>query len=602
MIFRPIYDILRYLKIYQFFLGARIYLIYALSSIASFFEGIGILMLLPLLQSLEGPVNENEINGGVNEILYKLIDALGLSNSVTSILLLISVAFILKAIITFFALGYNAFLIGKLLKEIKIKLFNLYSKMSLNYYSSKNTGDLINIINEQPTKSVEAFKQLTLLGSHLINTIILMTIAFSMTLSFGIMALILGIFLLILFLKMNAYVQNLSRIAAKENGILNKWLIQTLHGFKYLISTSQIRKLEEYINNSISILTSTTIKSGVAGAFTQSVREPIAVVFIMIIVYVQLFVFGLRLEPILVSIALFYRALNSTLAVQSAFQGTFQHIGSMELVYNEFQNQEKNQIIEGKKVIKNFHTEILLDNISFRYSNSAKNTLEKISLKIPNKTSIAIVGESGSGKTTLVDIISLINKPSNGSLRIDGVDSLDINGNKWRENIGYVSQDTIIFDDTIANNISMWNTNPEANNDKQKLAIINAAKQANIFEFIQTLPQGINTRVGDRGILLSGGQKQRLFIARELYRRPKVLILDEATSSLDSESEKYIQNSIESLHGQITLIIIAHRLSTIKNVDIIHLIDNGKLIVSGTYDQLIKNESKFKRLVDLQKL
>lgn len=602
MIFRPIYDILRYLKIYQFFLGARIYLIYALSSIASFFEGIGILMLLPLLQSLEGPVNENEINGGFNEILYKLIDALGLSNSVTSILLLISVAFILKAIITFFALGYNAFLIGKLLKEIKIKLFNLYSKMSLNYYSSKNTGDLINIINEQPTKSVEAFKQLTLLGSHLINTIILMTIAFSMTLSFGIMALILGIFLLILFLKMNAYVQNLSRIAAKENGILNKWLIQTLHGFKYLISTSQIRKLEEYINNSISILTSTTIKSGVAGAFTQSVREPIAVVFIMIIVYVQLFVFGLRLEPILVSIALFYRALNSTLAVQSAFQGTFQHIGSMELVYNEFQNQEKNQIIEGKKVIKNFHTEILLDNISFRYSNSAKNTLEKISLKIPNKTSIAIVGESGSGKTTLVDIISLINKPSNGSLRIDGVDSLDINGNKWRENIGYVSQDTIIFDDTIANNISMWNTNPEANNDKQKLAIIKAAKQANIFEFIQTLPQGINTRVGDRGILLSGGQKQRLFIARELYRRPKVLILDEATSSLDSESEKYIQNSIESLHGQITLIIIAHRLSTIKNVDIIHLIDNGKLIVSGTYDQLIKNESKFKRLVDLQKL
>lgn len=602
MIFRPIYDILRYLKIYQFFLGARMYLIYALSSIASFFEGIGILMLLPLLQSLEGPVNENEINGGVNEILYKLIDALGLSNSVTSILLLISVAFILKAIITFFALGYNAFLIGKLLKEIKIKLFNLYSKMSLNYYSSKNTGDLINIINEQPTKSVEAFKQLTLLGSHLINTIILMTIAFSMTLSFGIMALILGIFLLILFLKMNAYVQNLSRIAAKENGILNKWLIQTLHGFKYLISTSQIRKLEEYINNSISILTSTTIKSGVAGAFTQSVREPIAVVFIMIIVYVQLFVFGLRLEPILVSIALFYRALNSTLAVQSAFQGTFQHIGSMELVYNEFQSQEKNQIIEGKKVIQNFHNDILLDNISFRYSNSAKNTLEKISLKIPNKTSIAIVGESGSGKTTLVDIISLINKPSNGSLRIDGVDSLDINGNKWRENIGYVSQDTIIFDDTIANNISMWNTNPKANNDMQKLAIINAAKQANIFDFIQTLPQGINTRVGDRGILLSGGQKQRLFIARELYRRPKVLILDEATSSLDSESEKYIQNSIESLHGQITLIIIAHRLSTIKNVDIIHLIDKGKLIVSGTYDQLIKNESKFKRLVDLQKL
>ena len=146
--------------------------------------------------------------------------------------------------ITFSALGFNAFLRGQLLKEIKVKLFELYSNMSYGYYSSKNTGDLINLINEQPTRSLEAFKQLTLMGSYLINTIIPIFLAFLMTFSFGMMALVLGILLLLLFLKMNSYVQSLSRIWAKENGILTKWLIQSLHGFKYLVSTDQVSKLK----------------------------------------------------------------------------------------------------------------------------------------------------------------------------------------------------------------------------------------------------------------------------------------------------------------------------------------------------------------------
>ena len=139
-------------------------------------------------------------------------------------------------------------MLGELLKKIKMRLFSHYSNMSFGYFSSKNSGDLINLINEQPTKALESFKQLSLLGSHFINTIILMSLAFLMTFSFGVMALLLGIFLLIIFLKMNTYVQKLSRIAAKENGILTKWLIQTLHGFKYLISTNQINSLKHRVN------------------------------------------------------------------------------------------------------------------------------------------------------------------------------------------------------------------------------------------------------------------------------------------------------------------------------------------------------------------
>ena len=601
MMFKPIQDIFTYIKIFQIYLGLRMYLIYALGIIASVLEGIGILMLLPLLQTIDAGSEIDKNDGLINNILYSLINSLGLSESVTSILILISIAFILKAIITFLSLGFTAFLLGDLLKKIKMRLFSHYSNMSFGYFSSKNSGDLINLINEQPTKALESFKQLSLLGSHFINTIILMSLAFLMTFSFGVMALLLGIFLLFIFLKMNTYVQKLSRIAAKENGILTKWLIQTLHGFKYLISTNQIKSLKNYVNKSINILTNTQIKSGIAAAFTQSVREPIAVLFIMAIVFVQIFVFELRLEPILVSIALFYRALNSTLAVQSAFQGTFQTIGSMELVHKEFMNQELNKQEDGEIELGKFESEILFDNINFTYPNSDKPALSSLSLKIPCRSSIAIVGTSGSGKTTLVDLVTLTNTPDKGDLFIDGVNYSKIKKLTWRNQIGYVSQDTIIFDDSIANNISMWEH--KYNKNQLNKNLIKAAKQANILDFIESLPDGFNTIVGDRGILLSGGQKQRIFIARELFRNPEILILDEATSALDSESEKSIQKSVELLRGKITVIIIAHRLSTIKDVDKVVVLNEGKILETGSFEELISDKnSKFKKLALLQEL
>ena len=597
--FKPIKEIFNYINIFQIYLGIRMYLIYALGIIASILEGFGILMLLPLLQTIDAGSEIQKNENLINQILYGIINSLGLSESLVSILIIISTAFILKGIITFLSLGFTAYLIGQLLKEIKMRLFTLYSSMTFGYFSSKNTGDLINLINEQPTKALEAFKQLSLLGSHLINTLILMTLAFMITFSFGAMALVLGIILMILFLKMNSFVQKLSRIAAKENGTLTKWLIQSLHGFKYLTSTNQINSLRKYINKSINILTTTQIKSGVAAAFTQSVREPIAVLFMMVIVFIQIFVFELRLEPILVSIALFYRALNSTLAVQSAFQGTFQTIGSMELVHNEFINQKKNRQEDGVIDLKKFRKEILFKNVDFTYNNSKKIVLDQISLRIPSRTSIAIVGGSGAGKTSLVDLITLINRPDNGELKIDGVPHSQIKKSTWQNQMGYVSQDTIIFDDTIANNISMWQS--KKSKDELYQNIKNAAKQANILDFIESLPDGFDTIVGDRGILLSGGQKQRIFIARELYRKPNLLILDEATSALDSESEKSIQDSVDLLKGNITVIIIAHRLSTIKNVDRIFIMEKGKIIETGTYNELKNNDnSKFSNFAKLQ--
>ena len=182
------------------------------------------------------------------------------------------------------------------------------------------------------------------------------------------------------------------------------------------------------------------------------------------------------------------------------------------MVNEEFINQEINQEKDGTINLKSFKNEIVFDNISYTYKNSKNPALDSISLTIPSKSSIAIVGGSGSGKTSLADLITLTNTPDKGKLMIDGILNTDIKKSSWRSQIGYVSQDSVIFDDTIGNNISMWDQ--ERNKDKLDQNLIKAAKKANILDFINSLPDGFNTTIGDRGILLSGGQKQRIFIAR----------------------------------------------------------------------------------------
>jgi subfamily B ATP-binding cassette protein MsbA len=271
-------------------------------------------------------------------------------------------------------------------------------------------------------------------------------------------------------------------------------------------------------------------------------------------------------------------------------------------VDKEFQNQKANKVSIGKREAQTFSNEILLQNVTFAYNNEEKKIIKDMTIKFPVKKSIAIVGESGAGKSTLVDLITLIHQPDQGNIYIDDVNSTDIKKSSWRSQIGYVSQDTVIFDDTIKNNISMWNCK-NITEGKLEVKVRDAARQANILEFIDNLPEGFESYVGDRGLLLSGGQKQRLFIARELFRNPNLLILDEATSALDSGSEKEIQKSIDNLKGQISVIIIAHRLSTIKNVDLIYVLKNGIIIESGTYQELATNEkSNFSNLIAMQSL
>tara|TARA_B100000963_G_scaffold35311_1_gene26496 strand:- start:31033 stop:32844 length:1812 start_codon:yes stop_codon:yes gene_type:complete len=599
--FKSLKDILNYIKLFQTYLGKRIYLVFIFSLLVALLEGFGILMLLPLLENLDS-LGESEESNALSIAIFNFVNYLGLSDSTLSILILISVIFLFKGLFAFCAFAYNGMLMGRLLKGLKAQLFDSYSKMNFSYYTSKDSGHFTNLINEQPIRALNALQQLTIFGGQLINVIALMSLALIMAWEFGLMAVTAGMLMIYLFMALNNYVRNLSRMTANENSNLNNWIIQTLQSYKYLSATNQIKSLRKNVIHSIKKLTGFQVKTTIAAGFTQSVREPIAVIFIMLIIYIQIYIFNGTIEPIFVAIILFYRALTAALQVQSFFQGTYQYIGSMELINKEFKNLNLNRIEDGENDINELKKMITLQNISFSYDSSDDYQLKDISLNIPALSSVAFVGESGSGKSTILDVITLLNEPNLGNLIIDDLDSRSIKKESWRQMIGYVSQETIIFDATIGDNISMWSGDYKKNKEIES-KIKEAAEKANILDFINNLPDGLDTNVGDRGVLLSGGQRQRLFIARELYKNPLVLILDEATSALDTSSERAIQQSIESLKGYITVIQVAHRLSTIKNVDLIYVLKNGKLIEKGTYKDLTKDQdSNFSKMIELQSL
>jgi ATP-binding cassette, subfamily B, bacterial MsbA len=259
---------------------------------------------------------------------------------------------------------------------------------------------------------------------------------------------------------------------------------------------------------------------------------------------------------------------------------------------------EKPSVVEMENPISvpTLKGEIVFENVCYQYPSGRKNAIENFSLTIKPGESVAFVGPSGSGKTTLINLLLRLFDPTSGRILYDGNDLKEVNLGELRDHIGLVSQNTILFDDSVETNISLGR--PTATFDE----VVEAAKIADAHDFIEHLSAGYDTMLGERGVKLSGGQRQRLAIARAVLKKPSVLLLDEATSNLDTTSEKAVQHSIEKILGQGTAVMVAHRLSTIKNADKICVLHQGKLEEMGTHDELIKLNGIYKKLNEIQQI
>ena len=679
-------DIRDYFRIFRKHLGRRMYVVFFLTALAVSTEAFGIALLLPLLHMIEtaGLPQGSRVDGdpgsatdaassaagsqtsagaavadatgpndtgagaseaatgeasnsasGLTDILQQLLDFIGIGDSVPGILAFIALVFVAKAGIRFAEGSYLGLLSSSLMREMKRKLFGLYSSMTFDYYSERNTGHFINIISQQVSRLLGAFFAYKQFLSHTIVTVLYLGFAFVIAWRFALLATVAGALILLLYNRLNSYLKGLSRRTSAENTELHSRLVQTLQAYPYIAATARFDRFSDRVMGSVHRLTSYYLRQQIAGAFTGAIREPVTVILILGIVIFQITLFESRIAPILVSLLLIYRAVGHIFSVQSTWQRTMNLIGGVEMVEDEIREVAARQEQGGSTVLDGFSGQIVLSDVTFRYSGREKPALDSVSLTIDANSTVALFGPSGAGKSTLINLITLLHTPQQGSLHIDGTAHADIDRRSWRRQIGYVPQQPVMFDDTVANNITLWagvdadpggrrgsgqhdgtgghggrdtggasgtsggkagdvrldgTRGPAAGrNPGLQQRIEDAAERAGALDFIRELPDGFDTLVGDRGIRLSGGQLQRIMIARELFKNPVLLILDEATSALDSVSEQAIRRSMERLRGTVTMVIIAHRLSTIRHADTIFLMDEGRLIASGSYDELADN-------------
>ncbi|HDK16849.1 MAG TPA: ATP-binding cassette domain-containing protein, partial [Nitrospirae bacterium] len=320
----------------------------------------------------------------------------------------------------------------------------------------------------------------------------------------------------------------------------------------------------------------------------RAIFEPVTVILLCIGLYVALNYFKVDTALLVVLLFIFYRLSPKITLIQQNYHKALTSIPAVNALQAlEEEAASFREQFENKSKINSFSKGIIFDNVSFSYNTDDNNVLKNINISIPYGKTIALVGESGAGKSTAADLIMGLLLPSAGRIHIDDLEINDINMTYWRSLIGYVTQDTILFHESIRANL-LW-ANPEATEED----IADVLKISAADSFVNSLPEGLDTITGDRGVRLSGGQRQRLALARALLRKPKLLILDEATSSLDADSENRIQEAVETLHGSITILIITHRLATVRNADFIYTMRQGEVVESGTWGELTENTSGY---------
>ena len=594
-------DLLKYLKIYRRYLGRRMYLVFMLTAATALAQGFGITLLLPLLRASQSGGSAEEM-GTAEQYLHAMLETMGIADSMVGILAFIAIVFVAKGALQFAKKGYQGYLQAQLLRELKTKLFDAYNGMDYRYYIRQNAGHFINIINQQVNRFFSSFNNFNGFFGRGISALSYFAFAFAITWKFASMAVGVGLVVLFLFKYLNTYVRQLSRRQSEEMSHLNKLLVQSLQAFKYIVSTGQSSHLRSGVVDSVNRLTGYIFRQRLASAFTQSVKEPVSVLLIVSIIVLQVAVFEAPVAPIFVALLLFHRGLKAVIQLQGAWQNTMNKIGAVEMVEDEVNAVLQNQEEGGSQVLDDLHEGIEFQHVHFAYDGEDGDVLHDINIRVLVNETVALVGESGAGKSTLVDMMTLMLRPRTGEIRIDGVPHDEIDLASWRPQIGYVSQETVVLDDTVANNIHLWQGDIEEDPALRE-RLIHAAERAHADHFIRDLPNGYQTVVGDRGVRLSGGQRQRLFVARELFKQPNLLLLDEATSDLDTASEQHIQDSIDALQGEVTVVIIAHRLSTVKNADRVYVLDEGRVIEAGSYHELRSRENgEFREMVEMQSL
>ncbi len=590
-------SLLKYFSYFKNIAGRHMYGYILVNLLVGLLDGLGLAMFIPLLGIASGiNANTGDENSDVINFIVNLFDSVGINLNLVNALLFMVVVFTIKGVFYYLRNVYFIKIRVKSVSLLRLNLIKSLNELSYSGFTKLEAGRIQNTMVGELGKVIGALMSFFVYLQHIIMLATYIFLAFIANWQFAILVAIGGSLSNLFYKYINNYTKEKATLLSSKGNSFNAILIQILHNFKYLKATNHYQLFSKKLVNNIHEQEKINLEVGKISSIGESLREPFTIVIITGVIIVQTSYLGESFSSILLSLLLFYRALGHLVSMQNSwntFLANSSGIDSFETLLSDFKHYQ--EPLHYQEKIEHID-DISIKNISLSFR--GKKAIDNISFSIKKNSSVAFVGESGAGKTTLANIISGLQIPDDGEIIIEGKSLYKTNLNFFRNHLGYITQEAVIFNDSIFNNVTFWQEKSEENEEKFRKTI----EKVSLSEFLNELPEKENTQLGNNGILISGGQKQRISIARELYKDVELLILDEATSALDTETERHIKNNIDLLQGQTTLIIIAHRLSTIKNVDIIYVLDKGKIIASGDFDSLIKSSEKFRKMVELQEL
>ncbi len=579
--------------------------LYALFSTLSF---VALFPLMEVLFKMNEAVTELPKYNGIWELgsygkqyLQFYITKLSAENGPQYALLLtvalVISTFLFKNIFNYFASQHLTKVKNGVLRDLREKMYDKIISLPISYYSEKRKGDvmarMLGDVNEVQNSFFMVLELIVKEPLTIVFAIIaMMRISLELTLFVFIFIPISGFIIS----KIGKSLKSKSQNAQKENGFLISIVEESLGGLKVVKSYNSEGYFKTIFNDSIDRLLRLNNSIGKKNNLASPMSEFMGIVTIAVLLWYggNLVLIDKTLNGALfiVYLGLAYNILTPAKAISKASYAVKNGLAAAERVFEILEVENTITDKENAIVKKSFNEKISIENINFRYAD--ENVLKNFSLEIPKGKTVALVGQSGSGKSTIANLLTRFYDVQEGTVKIDGIDIKDITLHSLRDLMGLVTQDSILFNDSIKNNIRL------GKQDATDEEIIAALKVANAYEFVSALPNGIETNIGDAGGKLSGGQKQRLSIARAVLKNPPIMILDEATSALDTESEKFVQVALENMMQNRTSIVIAHRLSTIQKADKIVVMQKGEIVEQGTHEELLALNGTYSKLVMMQ--
>jgi len=588
------------LRTIWFFLGhykRRLVLLVGLALIAGYLETLAMAVLFPILQTtLEQP---DYLSG--NPFFIVLSKIAGII-PVDSILVSNCIVFILMTLLVFlFRLVYINLSVrttAKVTTDYKKKVFQKFTQFDYQFFVDNRQGDLMYKARGAPEFISIILMSLTGSLAVMVLLISVLALLFSLSWKATIGVVLGGIVYSYLARHLSLKVSYVAGVRMREasqdeNVVLNEYIT----GSKQIITTGTFSRWQQRFDDTVMTRFRFWTKNAVWTQVPPRVLELLMYLTIATTVIVVWLVWPGNFAGLLPLIGTFgyavFRLLPRVSGVGAQLMGIMNALPNLELTHALLEDKTYSKIINGTREFSGLRSGIELRNVSFAHKNKESVTVSDISLRVDKNKMTAIVGPSGAGKSTLIDLFLRLYDVDSGGILIDGVDIKEYDRSSFLGKVGFVGQETFIYNASVKDNIAFGT-------DYDIDEIMEAAKLADAHEFIQQLDRGYDTIIGDRGVKISGGERQRIAIARGMIRRPQILVLDEATSSLDNISERVVQEAVDKVSESCTTLVVAHRLSTIRNADLIYVIDEGRIVESGTHDQLVSGKGKYWELYSRQ--